>query len=121
MHDDLREDTKVSFAFCPACQTIKDKQFEGEINIADVPEKFREDLTNLIRAFTQRAYEKDPMDRLIEIKKTRSGLRVTTTENQLAVKLAKKIRDSFKKASLEISYAKPPLETVHIKIGFPAK
>ena len=28
MHNDLREDTKVTFAFCPSCQMIKDRQFE---------------------------------------------------------------------------------------------
>lgn len=117
-HDDLRDDTRVAFALCPACQMIADKQFEGEIIIQDIPEKFRNDLMNLIRGFTQRAYQKDPMDRLIEIKDARDGLHVTTTENQLAVKLAKKIKEAFKKASLEIHYAKPPLETVHIKMRF---
>lgn len=117
-YKNLPEDMRVSFTVCPADQTILDHQFEGEIIIQNVPEKFRGDLMNLIHSFTQRAYQKDPMDRLIEIKNMREGSRVTTTENQLAVKLAKKIKDAFKKASLEIHYAKPPLETVHIKMRF---
>ena len=117
-YDNLPENMKVKFVVCPADQTILDHQFEGEIMIQNIPAKIQSDLVNLIHGYTKRSYEKDPMDRLIEAKKTRDSLRVTTTENQMAVKLAKKIKESFKKVSLEIHYAKPPLETVHIKMRF---
>ena len=117
-YGNLPENMKVKFVVCPADQTILDHQFEGEIIIQNIPDKIQNDLMNLIHGYTKRSYEKDPMDRLIEAKKTRDSLRVTTTENQMAVKLAKKIKESFKKVSLEIHYAKPPLETVHIKMRF---
>ena len=117
-YDNLPENIKVKFVVCPADQTILDHQFEGEIMIQNIPAKIQSDLVNLIHGYTKRSYEKDPMDRLIEAKKTRDGLRVTTTENQMAVRLAKKIKDSFKKVSLEIHYGRPPLETVHVKMRF---
>ena len=103
---------------CPACQMIKNHQFEGEITITNIPENHYQELINLIKNFCQRAYEIDPMDRLIGIKKTKDGLIVTTTENQLAVKLAKKIKDVFKKVQIKISYSSEPSEVVYIKLTF---
>ena len=103
---------------CPACQMIKNHQFEGEITITNIPESYSQELVNLIKNFCQRAYEIDPMDRLIGIKKTKDGLIVTTTENQLAVKLTKKIKDVFKKVQIKISYSSEPGEVVYIKLTF---
>ncbi len=114
----LKENLPVNFSLCPACQMIKNKQFEGEIIVKNVPEKIKKDLINLIKAFSQKAYERDPMDRLIAIKETKEGTRITTTENQLAVKLAKKIKDVFKKVNMKISYSPQPSDVVYIKLTF---
>jgi len=103
-------------SLCPACQMIKNHQFEGEIAITNFSENYPQELINLIKNFCQRAYEIDSMDRLIGIKKTKDGLIITTTENQLAVKLAKKIKDVFKKVQIKISYSSEPSEVVHIKL-----
>lgn len=122
-YKNLRESLPIKFSICLACRMTKNRQFEGEIIIQNIPSKIYDDLLNLIRAFSTRAYQADPMDRLIEVKKAREGLRITTTENQLAVKLAKKIKEVFKSSAglrpkMKISYSPAPSDVVYIKLTF---
>ena len=108
------------FKLCPACQMIKNKEFEGQLTISNFPSTLKIDLDRLIRNFCQRAFERDPLHRLIDIKNVSDNLIVTTTENQLAVKLAKKIKEVFNKnkVQIKISYSPEPSDTVYIKINF---
>lgn len=112
------DDTAMKFSFCPACQMIKNKQFEGEIVIKNAPVKIKNDLKHLIESFCKKAYERDPMDRLIAVKEANGNLIITTTENQLAVKLAKKIKETFKKAEVKIAYSPAPSDVAYVKIEF---
>lgn len=111
---------KLKTILCPACQMIKDKEFEGQLVIGGFPANLKSDLVQLIKNFCQRAFERDPMDRLINIKTDKSGLVVTVTENQLAVKLAKKIKEAFNKYKIriKISYSPEPSDTAYIKLNF---
>ena len=61
---------------------------------------------------------KDPMDRLIDIKKSGKMLTITTTENQLALKLAKKIKEVFKKVDMATKFAKESHDDVLITLIF---
>mgnify|MGYP001578920250 CR=1 FL=1 len=115
----------LKLKLCPACQMIRNKEFEGQLTISNFPPALETDLTKLIRNFCQRAYERDPMDRLISINQLKNqhksaSLIVTTTENQLAVKLAKKIKEVFNKnkVQIKISYSPEPSDAVYIKINF---
>lgn len=97
---------------------IKNKEFEGQLTISNFPSALKKDLIKLIKNFCQRAYERDPMDRLISI--NQRPLVITLTENQLAVKLAKKIKEVFNKnkVQIKISYSPAPSDAVYIKINF---
>lgn len=123
-HKDLKENLPVKFSLCPACEMIKNRQFEGEIIIKNIPIKIKNDLIDLAKTFSKRAFERDPMDRLIAVKETKEGIIITTTENQLAVKLAKKIKETFKparaggKAELKIIYSPTPSDVVYIRLTF---
>lgn len=117
-YKDLKENLAMKFSLCPACEMIKNRQFEGEIIIKNVPIKIKDGLINLVKTFSKRAFERDQMDRLIDIKETKDELKITTTENQLAVKLAKKIKETFKKAELKITYSPSPSDVVYVKIEF---
>jgi len=117
-YKNLKENLPVKFLLCPACRMIKNKQFEGEIIVKNAPARIKNNLINLVKAFCRRAYQKDPLDRLIAVKETRDGIKITTTENQLAVKLAKKIKDVFKKVKLKISYSPAPSDTTYIILEF---
>ena len=78
----------------------------------------KEDLEGLIRNYTRRAKEIDPLDRLIEIKKDGDRWEVLLTENQLANKLAKKIKGAFKKVKTHVSFGIEPSDVAEVKIEF---
>ena len=105
---------------CPACKMIRAHTFEGEIFIENFPVVYKEELFALINAFGKRASEMDPQDRIIIVEKKQKRYWVATTENQLAVKLAKKIRHVFHAPALEVSYLPEPAEVVRINIPFSA-
>lgn len=122
-YKNLKENLPVNHSLCPACRMLKNKQFEGEIIIKNAPLKIVNDLKHLTESFCKKAFKRDPMDRLIEIedkipRKSASVIRITTTENQLAVKLAKKIKETFKKAEVKITYSPSPSDVVYITIEF---
>jgi len=121
-YKNIRENLPIKFSLCPACKMIKNKQFEGEIIIKNIPSGIFNELEHLIMTFSRRAYERDPMDRLVAIKKNKSEMTITVTENQLAVKIAKKIKDTFKSAKwridMKISYSPQPSDVAYIKLRF---
>jgi len=50
-----KKDVPIRFVLCPACQMIKNKQYEGRIVIKNVPEKSMVKLEELINGFCRRA------------------------------------------------------------------
>ncbi len=104
---------------CPACKMVADNQYEGLVSIKNIPSRFENELQNMIKAYARRAYEKDCQHRLIALnKKDQSNWMVTTTENQLANRLAQKIRDVFDKVDVKISYSKEPDDVERVKVSF---
>ena len=104
---------------CPTCTMVRENLYEGEVVIERVPQKFRTDLKNLIARFGLTATEMDPQDRIMNIEKHNGEWRVTTSENQLADRLAKKIRDSFKHhAQIHIVHSKEPYEVDRVRVLF---
>ncbi len=118
----LPEDASVKFKLCPACEMIKNHQFEGKITLKNVPEKEVKDLMRLIENYGATAYGKDVLHRVIEAKKVQSGkgfeVTVTTTENQLANKLADKITSTFKKTKASRSFSSAPGDVEYVTIEF---
>lgn len=123
----LKEDKKIEFNKCPACRMIEDNRFEGEVKVEGPPDRAKQQIKNIAQNYGQRAFEEDPMDRVISIGevtvdrptaqqkrgkqsreevKGRTDIRILTTENQLAVRIAKKIEESFgHKPDLEIKHS----------------
>lgn len=112
------KDLPIKFVLCPADQMIKNGVFEGKLVIEEVPAKFKTNLVNLIKAFSKRAFERDPEDRLIAIKEEKNKLVATFTENELAAKLAQKIKEVFKKVIVKINYSKEPSDVNLTKVVF---
>lgn len=117
----VKKDTPVDFSLCPACKMVKNHQFEGEVTILNIPSKQRAELINFIEGFCERAYDRDPMDRLIEIKKSGDSLVVTTTENQLANKLGRKIKNLFNNVKAETKFIAAPGDVGRVRIEFSKK
>ena len=108
----------TKFVICPACKIIETGTYEGEVLVKNIPENIKTDLSNLIVGFGKRAELRDPQDRIIILEKSHNIWRITTTENQLAVKLAKKIDQTFKASSVDIHHSKEPYEVARVSVSF---
>lgn len=109
---------RLNMVLCPACTMIRHRQFEGELTIERPPSVFRRELTNLIHAYGERACEMDPEHRVIAVKKRGANLIVTTTENQLAAKLAKKIKSAFPPVAIQIRHTREPSDVGRVCVQF---
>ena len=91
---------------------IKSNKYEGEIRIYKAPSGIKKGIKDLIRNYGKRAFQDDPMDRVISVEDvTLRGqgkfMSIRTTENQLAKRLAKKISEVYRgKFELSISHSK---------------
>ena len=112
------KDLPVNFTACPACKIIASHQYEGKILIKNIPEKVKFELLGLIKGFCERAYSRDPLDRLIEIKDGGADLVVTLTENELTNKLTNKIKETFKKVKKKIVFSSEPSDVALAVIEF---
>ena len=92
----ISEDKPIKFAVCPACQMIRDKMFEGQIILKNAPADKKGEVLKLVKNVGKRAFERDPMDRIISVKEQGEKIEILTTENQLAVSIAKQIKRAFK-------------------------
>lgn len=118
-HNNLKLKTNnLKLALCPACQMIKNRQYEGKILIKKIPLEKEKELINLIKNFCQTAFSIDPMHRLIAVKKQENNLIITLTENELANKLGKKIRDVFKKVKTKTSFVGDPSDVAIVAVEF---
>ena len=107
----------VHLALCPACTMIERGQYEGEILVSGVTPEKEGEFLNFLLAYGKRARTANSQHRLIEIaKKGKGGYRITTTENQLAPKLGKKIAETFKPATHKVSFAEEPYKIAVVKV-----
>lgn len=116
-YKNLREDNRVIFAVCPACQMIADRKFEGELILENVPGGYKEEILRNIKNTGTQAYEKDPMDRIIAIREEGGRVQVQTTENQLARNIARQIERAYKNAKVETRWSKAE-SIVRLRVTF---
>lgn len=93
----LKENKDIRFKLCPVHEMLKNKQFEGEIVIRNIPQRVKKDLLNLIGGMNRRAMYRDVLDRVLEVRSGNQEIRITTSENQLAQKIVSKIKAAFRK------------------------
>lgn len=93
----LKEEKEVKFTTCPACKLIKEGKFEGEVLLENIPEEKKEEVLNFVRNFGEEEFKRDPLARIISIEEIAKGMiRILFTQNQLAKKLAKRLKKTFK-------------------------
>lgn len=106
-HFSAEKDTNIKFAVCPACDMLKKKMFEGEITIKLKTQnlKLKADILGAIKNSDEMARERDPMDRVLWMEDNGNEIKVYTSENQLAVKIGKKLDSSFPGGQLKIEHS----------------
>ena len=91
-----KKDKKINFKTCPACSMITRKTYEGAVILENVPDKILNDLIALVRNVGERAFKRDPLDRIIDLKIKKNAIEIYLSENQLAVSISNQIKRSFK-------------------------
>lgn len=102
----LKKDKLIKFDLCPACKMGKEKRYEGEVVIKFSGTMNKNEIMNEIKNSDIMARQRDPMDRVLWTEDKPDGLHVFTSENQLAVKIGKKIYSSLGKGNLTIKHSK---------------
>lgn len=115
-----KQRTAVSFDRCPACTMIKNKQYEGRVTVVGCPARKRAELLSVIENFGTYWNEKDVLHRIVETKTEGGNIVVTTTENQLAAKLGRKIKDVFPGVTTRVAYRGEPSDVCDVKVEFPS-
>jgi hypothetical protein len=118
VHFEGKETMPVKFMLCPADQMIKNKQYEGKVILKNVSKDLENEVINLIKNAGAKAYERDPMHRLISVNNVNGELVALTTENELAASIAKKIGDAHNKAKVKISYSSEPSDVCLAVVEF---
>ncbi|MEK7516621.1 MAG: hypothetical protein AAB562_03425 [Patescibacteria group bacterium] len=101
----------VERAVCTECSwkrqsAGKTVNYEGEVLLQNIPdEETKLQILRLVRNVGKRALTRDPEDQIIRIEDTAGRIRVTTTENQLAVAVGKQVARAFKGGDLQIKWS----------------
>jgi hypothetical protein len=93
----LNEEKRVGFRLCPACQMQKDRRYEGEIRVASVAKSDAQSLEEFVRALSRKAYEIDPLTRILKVALKGNVFSIFTSDNQFTQRLAKKMKETHKK------------------------
>ena len=92
----LKETKPIHFKLCPFHQMKKNRQWEGEIRISGAPDKEQDRILRTAEGVSDEAYRRDPMDRILNMKISKTEIIIYTSENQLAQKITRKVAASFK-------------------------
>ena len=100
-------DHDATFETCPTCQMKKDGVYEGEviIKLGRPAEEYKEEILKAIHNSDEQAQDRDVTDKVLKIDDRGSEIHIYTSENQLAVKIGKKLDSAFKGGRLEIKYS----------------
>lgn len=89
-------------ALCPACQRIERNIVRGYVKLSgDFLAKHREEIDHLINNETARAWEDNPLSKIISIDDSHDALLITTTTEHLAERLGHALEKAY---DGEVSY-----------------
>ncbi|MBI3273875.1 MAG: hypothetical protein HYZ69_01905 [Candidatus Colwellbacteria bacterium] len=91
-----KKEKRIRFKLCPAHEMMRRGQHEGEIIFRNVPKQFFEELRRLVENMGEQAYRMDVTTRILSLDARDQTLRVTVSENQLAQKIMRKIKRTFR-------------------------
>ena len=80
--------------------------------------RYEAEMMHMVAHMGEGFRKRDSQDRIISIEKTKKGHRILTTENQLAVKIGRKIGNTLKKAEVYISHSDEPHQVSRVSVRF---
>lgn len=104
--------TAAKPAFCPECRYVVNGEgkanadFEGQLTLDglhDAEEK--DEILRTVRNLARKSEKTDPEDQIIAIDDKGERVVIATSDNQLALRLGKKVDESFKGGTLRVSWS----------------
>lgn len=99
----LSQDKSIRFNLCPADKMQREGLYEGILIIENIPDDTKENVVNLIKNIGQRAFQRDVLDRILDVDYQKGTIQVKTSENQLAISMGKQIHNAYKKSTIKIN------------------
>lgn len=96
----------ISFKVCPADAMRRDGVFEGELTLVGIPAGEKEGILNRVRNMGEKAQASDPLDRILSLEEKGGTVRITTSENQLALQMGKAVQKASKASSIESTFSR---------------
>lgn len=112
-------DKPTSFTVCPADEMKQKGLFEGEVRVSGASDLQREEIRNLIENYDEEARRRNTLHRVLEIKEEQGDIIATTSEDQMAAKIARKIEDAFHAASTHVAHSEEPYKVTraHVRLN----
>jgi hypothetical protein len=78
--------------FCPACTKVREHYPSGELRLLGVELGERSEIARLLRNEEERARQKNPLERIMDLQAKNGDWRIETTTEKLAQRLGRSIR-----------------------------
>ncbi len=108
----------IDVSLCPACDMAAKGLYEGEVMVEGLSDDQGVEFVNLVRAYNARSKRHDSQHRILALEKSATAYRVRTSENQMAVKLGKKIAQTFGHGEVSIKHSREPFEVERVRVTF---
>ncbi len=82
----------VRFTLCPACRKLREHYPLGELRLAGIPERDKQEVLRLLRNEEGRAREKNPLESIMRLEMDGDAWKVETTTEKLAQRLGRCVR-----------------------------
>ncbi|HEX9873565.1 MAG TPA: BCAM0308 family protein [Deferrimonas sp.] len=100
-----KNDTEARWVTCPACQKIAQHYPEGIVTLSgDYLWEHEEEIRNILKNEETRAMTKNPLERIIAIKRQGEDLVIETTEQKLAEHLGRVLHKAHQ-GELKVSWS----------------
>ncbi|MEX0877299.1 MAG: hypothetical protein WDZ40_00355 [Candidatus Spechtbacterales bacterium] len=116
-YKELKPSKSVSFELCPACEMEKRGQFEGEVVIENFPPHIKEEIVSQLEHVADKAHQRDPMDRILQMHIAEHRIEVRTSENQLALNLGRQVQKAHKNSEIEIKFSEEE-DVARVRVWF---
>jgi hypothetical protein len=78
--------------FCPACMKMRERYPGGELHLLGVDTEERGEIVRILRNEEERARQKNPLERIMQLQAMDGDWRVETTTEKLAQRLGRSIK-----------------------------
>lgn len=93
---DLAKAKEIKETLCPACRKIRDRMPGGIVTISGAFVRDHEqEIVNLLNHGSQKAMQINPLERIMDIERSDSGMVVLTTNEKLAQKLGRALHKAY--------------------------